>query len=284
MKLATIQLDELPVYGRVDGDELVIPDNAYRQQYPALVDVLAAGAASGMQAAGESQRVSLESAEYLSPLPNPTKVICVGVNYLAHMREMGRPEPEYPLLFTRYADTLVGHGQKLLRPRNSTQYDFEGELAFVIGRQAHHVAKADALDYVAGYTCFMDGSLRDYQHHTTQIIAGKNFWRSGACGPWLVTADEIPDPSVLKLQTRLNGDVMQEAPVSDIKFDIPYLVEYISSFCPLSPGDIISTGTPSGVGYGREPQLWMQPGDVIEVDIDGIGILRNPIVAETVSG
>ena len=280
MKLATIQLDDRPVYGRVEGAELIIPEPPFLQQCPTLKDVLAAGRVADMPAAGESQRVRLDAVQFLPPIPAPAKVICVGVNFMAHMREMGRPEPEYPLLFTRYPDTLVGHGQPLLRPRNSSHYDFEGELAFVIGREAHHVSKADALNYVAGYTCFMDGSLRDYQHHTTQVIAGKNFWRSGACGPWLVTADEIPDPSTLNLQTRLNGDVMQQAPIHDIKFDVPYLIEYISSFCPLSPGDIISTGTPSGVGYAREPQLWMKAGDMIEVEVDGVGVLSNPVEDE----
>ncbi len=254
MKIATIQIAGQPRNAQVAGDELVVE--------------------------GDAQRVAMSAAEFLPPLSDTSKIICVGVNYMAHMREMGRPEPEYPLLFTRYPDTLVGHGQPLLRPRNSSHYDFEGELAVVIGAHAHHVKRADALNFVAGYTCFMDGSLRDYQHHTTQVIAGKNFWRSGACGPWLVTADDIPDPAALQLQTRLNGETVQSAPVSDLKFDVPYLIEYISSFCPLRPGDLISTGTPSGVGFAREPQLWMQPGDVIEVEIDGIGTLRNEVVAE----
>lgn len=280
MKLATIQLDDRAVCGRVDGAELIIPAQSFLRQCPTLQDVLAAQRVADLPAAGESQRVRLDAVQFLPPIPAPAKVICVGVNFMAHMREMGRPEPKYPLLFTRYPDTLVGHGQPLLRPQKSTNYDFEGELAFVMGRRAHHVSRTDALDYVAGYTCFMDGSLRDYQHHTTQLTAGKNFWRSGACGPWLVTTDEIPDPAVLNLETRLNGEVMQHAPIHDIKFDVPYLIEYISSFTPLSPGDIISTGTPSGVGFGRDPQLWMKPGDVIEVEVDGIGVLSNPVEAE----
>ncbi len=253
MKLAAIILDGEIATGRVEGDYLVLADDS---------------------------RIELSKAEFAPPISSSSKIICVGVNYMAHMREMGRPEPEYPLLFTRFPDTLVGHDQTLFRPANSSDYDFEGELAVVIGGDAHHVKREDALECVAGYTCFMDGSLRDYQHHTTQVIAGKNFWRSGACGPWMVTADEIPDPSALNLQTRLNGEVVQSAPVSDLKFNVPYLIEYISSFCPLRTGDIISTGTPSGVGYARDPQLWMQPGDTIEVEIDGIGTLRNAVAAE----
>ncbi len=280
MKLASIQIEGRSVYGRVEGNELCVPAAEFLDRYPTLADMIAANAYQALLDADVWAAVPVEEAVYEPVIPAAGKIICVGVNFMAHMREMGRPEPQHPLLFTRFADTLVGHGRPLIRPRNSDNYDFEGELALVIGREAHHVAVADALNYVAGYTCFMDGSLRDYQHHTTQVIAGKNFWRSGACGPWLVTSDEIPDPSALNLQTRLNGEKVQSAPINDLKFDVPYLIEYISSFCPLRPGDIISTGTPSGVGYARDPQLWMQPGDTIEVEIDGIGILKNQVESE----
>lgn len=196
---------------------------------------------------------------------------------------MGREKPDYPTLFTRFPDSLVGHGEALVRPRLSTEYDYEGELAIVIGKPARYVAAAQALDYVAGYTCFLDGSVRDWQRHTTQFIPGKNFPATGGCGPWLVTTDEIPDPARLQLKTRVNGEVLQAAPVSDLCFDVRRIIEYCSSFCQLNPGDIIATGTPSGVGVARKPPRWLTPGDLVEVDISGIGILRHRVISEEVT-
>jgi 2-keto-4-pentenoate hydratase/2-oxohepta-3-ene-1,7-dioic acid hydratase in catechol pathway len=183
-------------------------------------------------------------------------------------------------MFTRFADSLTGHDCPIVKTPVSEQYDFEGEFAFVIGRSARYVKAEQALDYVAGYTCLMDGSVRDFQRHTSQFIAGKNFPRSGSCGPWLVTADEIPDPKALRLQTRLNGQVMQEAPTSDMRFGVAELRAYCSTFTQLEPGDIISTGTPSGVGFARKPPVWLKAGDVLEVEISGIGVLRNTVVVE----
>jgi 2-keto-4-pentenoate hydratase/2-oxohepta-3-ene-1,7-dioic acid hydratase in catechol pathway len=175
---------------------------------------------------------------------------------------------------------MVGHDQPLVKTRMSEQYDYEGELAFVIGRPARYVRAEQALGYVGGYTCLMDGSVRDFQNHTSQFIAGKNFPRSGSVGPWFVTADEIPDPKALQLQTRLNGQIMQQAPVSDMHFGVAELLAYCSTFTRLAPGDILTTGTPSGVGFARKPPVWLKAGDVIEVEITGIGVLRNPVVAE----
>ena len=278
MRIASIQLDGRPVYGRVDGDQIVVAEAALLARCPTLADLLAADAVAEL-AAADGFKVQIDDAVFAPVIPQPGKIICVGINYMAHMKEMGHGEPEYPVLFTRFADSMVGHGQSLIRPDNSDHYDYEGELALVIGRTAHHVSASEALYHVAGYTCLMDGSLRDYQRHTSQFIPGKNFDRSGAMGPWLVTADEIPDPGALKLETRLNGEVMQSAPVDDLKFDVPHLIEYISGFCVLQPGDVISTGTPAGVGFARDPQVWLQPGDTLEVDIDGIGVLANPVAA-----
>jgi len=228
----------------------------------------------------ESARVPLVEAVFSPVVPNPGRVICVGINFKAHMNEMGREPPEHPWLFVRWADSQVGNGQPIIRPNVSEQFDYEGELAVVIGKTARHVKAADALNYVAGYSCFMDGSVRDWQKHGSQFTPGKNFHKSGSFGPWLVTADEIPDPAVLNLQTRLNGEVMQQAPISDLKFDIPALIEYISTFAELQPGDVISTGTPGGVGFARKPPVWLKPGDMIEVEVDGIGVLVNPVIAE----
>ncbi|MBT8422887.1 MAG: fumarylacetoacetate hydrolase family protein [Gammaproteobacteria bacterium] len=279
MRIASIQLEGRPVYGRVDGDQIVVADAGLLARYPSLADLLAADAVAEMGVA-DGFKIPVADASFNPVIPLPGKIICVGINYRAHMKEMGHGEPDYPVLFTRFPDTMVGSGQPLVRPRNSDNYDYEGELALVIGRTAHHVAAADALSHVAGYTCLMDGSLRDYQKHGSQFTPGKNFHRSGAMGPWLVTSDEIRDPTALNLETRLNGEVMQSAPVSDLKFDIPYLIEYISGFSKLEPGDVISTGTPAGVGFARDPQVWLTPGDTLEVEIDGIGVLVNPVAAE----
>jgi 2-keto-4-pentenoate hydratase/2-oxohepta-3-ene-1,7-dioic acid hydratase in catechol pathway len=195
---------------------------------------------------------------------------------------MGRERPSHPVLFVRFHDSIVGHGQPLLLPPSSVQFDYEGELAVVIGKRARRVRKEQALDYVAGYACFNDGSIRDFQRHSQQFTPGKNFHHSGSFGPWLVTTEEVPDPSKLTLTTRLNGQVVQHESVGELCFDIPQLIEYCSTWAELQPGDVIVTGTPGGVGAGRTPPLWMRNGDNVEVEISGIGVLRNPVVAEAV--
>ena len=280
MRFTSIQLDGKPVWGRVEGDEVVVPDKAFLHAKPSLMEAIASDSLAMVAEVRESARVPVAEAVFDSLLPNPGRVICVGINFKAHMQEMGREPPEYPWLFVRWADSQVGHGQPIIRPNASEKYDFEGELAFVIAKTARHVKAKDALDYVAGYSCFMDGSVRDWQNHGSQFTPGKNFHKSGSFGPWLVTADEIPDPSVLNLETRLNGEVMQKAPISDLKFDVPTLIEYISTFAALQPGDVISTGTPGGVGFARKPPVWLKPGDIIEVEVDGVGVLANPVAAE----
>jgi 2-keto-4-pentenoate hydratase/2-oxohepta-3-ene-1,7-dioic acid hydratase in catechol pathway len=280
MKLVSIRLNGMPTWGRVEGDEIVLPDKAFLHANPLLVDALAKGALDLLAEVREGLRVPIAGAVFDPVIPNPRRIICVGINFMAHIREMGREPPEYPWLFVRWPDSQVGHRQPLVKPFASGKYDFEGELAVVIGKTARHVRAADALNYVAGYSCFMDGSIRDWQNHGTQFTPGKNFKASGSFGPWLVTRDEIPDPAMLNLETRLNGTVMQHAPLSDLRFDVPKLIEYCSTFTELQPGDVISTGTPGGVGFARKPPVWLQPGDTIEVAIDGIGVLQNPVVAE----
>lgn len=204
------------------------------------------------------------------------KILCVGVNYRPHIEEMGRDVPDYPVVFTRFASSLVGHDQAIVRPRVSEQFDFEGELAVVIGRTARHVPRAKAFDYVGGYCCFLDGSVRDWQRHTMQFTAGKNFEQSGAMGE-VVAAGAVGDPKTLELTTRVNGEIMQQGRIADLVFDIPYLIEYCSTFAELHPGDVIATGTPGGVGAARTPPMWLRAGDVVEVDIPGVGLLRNPV-------
>jgi 2-keto-4-pentenoate hydratase/2-oxohepta-3-ene-1,7-dioic acid hydratase in catechol pathway len=207
-------------------------------------------------------------------------VLCIGINYATHVRETGREMPTYPMIFTRFADSQVAHLQPIIRPKASHKLDFEGELAVVIGKTARHVKAEDALEYVAGYACYNDGSVRDWQKHTIQFVPGKNFPCTGGFGPWLVTCDEIGDPQDLELTTRLNGQVMQHTRTSDMIFDVRHLIEYCSTFTELAPGDVIVSGTTGGVGAFREPPVWMKPGDTVEVEISGIGILRNSIADE----
>lgn len=213
-------------------------------------------------------------------LESTSRILCVGVNYRPHIEEMGRDVPDYPVVFVRFPSSLVGPGEPVIRPRVSEQFDFEGELAVVIGKKARHVRRDRALDHVAGYCCFLDGSVRDWQRHTGQFTPGKNFDRSGAIGP-LVPAAEVPDPGALELTTRVNGEVMQEGRVADLVFDIPRLIEYCSTFTELQPGDVIATGTPGGVGAARKPPVWLTDGDLVEVDIPGIGLLLNPVQDES---
>lgn len=193
---------------------------------------------------------------------------------------MGREIPEHPVVFIRFPGSLVNDGEPIIRPRASEQFDFEGELAIVIGKRARHVTRADAHEYIAGYCCFMDGSVRDWQRHTGQFTAGKNFERSGAIGP-MIPAANVPDPTTLKLTTRVNGRVMQQGRVADLVFDIPALIEYCSTFTELQPGDIIATGTPGGVGAARKPPVWLRDGDLVEVEISGLGVLRNAVQDES---
>lgn len=256
-----------------------------RRGFPDLRAVLAANALHELRGiASRPADFALDDVGYLPPISNPAaKILCVGVNYMPHIKEMGRERPEYPVIFVRFADSLVGHEQPLIRPRVSDQYDYEGELAVIIGTRARHVPRANALEHVAGYSCFNDGSVRDYQRHGLQWTPGKNFHHSGSFGPWLVTADEQPDPRKFHLRTLLNGEVVQTQSVAELCFDVPQLIEYCSTWTQLEPGDVIVTGTPGGVGAGRTPPLWMKAGDSVEVEISGVGTLRNPVRDENAS-
>jgi len=223
---------------------------------------------------------ALESVQLLPVIPNPEKILCVGLNYESHRIETGMPEMEHPVLFTRFSSTQVGHQGAIVRPNVSEKLDFEGELAVIIGQGGRHIKREDALKHVAGYSCYNDASIRDWQMHTQQFTAGKNFDATGAFGPWMVTPDEMPDLPSHTVTTRLNGEQVQHAPFSDLIFDVPALIEYISTFCTLSAGDVIVTGTPGGVGVKRKPRLYMKPGDLIEVEISGLGMLSNPVAQE----
>jgi 2-keto-4-pentenoate hydratase/2-oxohepta-3-ene-1,7-dioic acid hydratase in catechol pathway len=281
LKISSFVLpDGTPSYGRVDGDRLVDCGDALRAALPDLMSVIAADALPRLNDA-DGNSFALSEVKMLPTIPKPDKIICIGLNYMGHVRETGRDVPAYPTIFTRYPSTIVGHGQPLIRSKLSDDFDFEGEFAVVIGKPGHHVLKDTAMDHVAGYTCFNDGSFRDYQRHTTQFWGGKNFRQSGSMGPWMVTPDELGDPTAPRMVTRLNTEIMQDTSVVDLAFSITDLIVYLSSILELSPGDIIATGTPSGVGLFRDPKVFMKPGDVIEVEIEGIGTLSNPVADET---
>jgi 2-keto-4-pentenoate hydratase/2-oxohepta-3-ene-1,7-dioic acid hydratase in catechol pathway len=278
MKLATFITNGLPAYGAVVGDGVITLSD--RLAYPTLRDALAAGSLDEMRAAvnGSKPDRALAGLQLLPAIPNPEKIICVGINYRSHAAEVGRELPVKPSVFLRLTNTLTGHDGELIRPQVSDHFDFEGELAVVIGKGGRHIKAEQALAHVAGYTCFVDGSVRDFQK--ISVTAGKNFPGTGPLGPWIVTADEIPDPSRLTLTTRLNGQAMQHASTDQLIHSVAEIVAYCSAFTPLVPGDVIATGTPEGVGHGRKPPLWMKPGDVLEVEISGIGVLRNRVVQE----
>lgn len=216
---------------------------------------------------------------YLPPILRPGKILCLGQNYRKHVEEMGRELPAYPVLFAKFANTLTGHRQPIVLPRVSERVDYEGELAIVIGRRGKDIPKEEAFDYIAGFAPFNDVSVRDYQFRTSQWMQGKNFDTSGPMGPAIVTLDEIRTPESLDLTTRLNGAVMQQANTSDFIFDIPAMIAYISQILTLDVGDIISTGTPGGVGDARKPPVYLKPGDVVQVEIAQVGTLENPVVA-----
>ncbi len=222
----------------------------------------------------------LSAVHYLPPIPDPDKILCVGLNYMTHIKEGGREPPPKPIIFARFTNSQVGHGENLIRPNASETYDFEGELAVVIGTRCRHVAKANVASVIAGYACYNEGSVREFQRHSAQFTPGKNFYHSGAFGPWLVTAEEAGDITKSHLITRLNGQEVQHATVDDLCFDIPTLIEYVSTFTQLEAGDVIVTGTTGGVGAYRKPPLWMKPGDTVEVEVSNVGLLRNKVVAE----
>jgi 2-keto-4-pentenoate hydratase/2-oxohepta-3-ene-1,7-dioic acid hydratase in catechol pathway len=281
MKLASFSVSGRTSYGAVVEGGIVDLGRRLGDRYPTLRAAIAGDAIGRF--AGEVSTAkpdfALAQATLLPPITDPEKIICAGRNYRAHAAEAGGAPPENPQVFLRLVNTLVAHGQPMICPKISSDFDFEGELALIIGKPGRHIAKADALSHIFGYTLFNDGSIRDIQFKHS-IAAGKNFHATGGFGPWIVTADEIPDPSRLHLATRLNGQEVQHTGIDDLIFDIPTLISYCSDWTPLVAGDVISTGTPEGVGFARKPPLWMKPGDVVEVEIGEIGTLRNPIVAE----
>lgn len=267
--------DGTPTFGRLAGDRVC--DLGTPGEASWLRDAIAGGTLGALT---EGQACALDSVDLLPVIPNPGKILCIGLNYASHIAEMGRENKGYPAVFTRWADTLVAHGAPLIRPRDGHEFDYEGELAVIIGKGGRHIPHAEALDRIAGYAVFHDASLRDWQRHNSQFTPGKNFPGTGGFGPALVTPDEIDDLGAQRVQTRLNGALIQDQPVSDLIHDVPALIAYCSSFTELRPGDVIATGTPGGVGLGRTPPVFMKAGDRVEVSIGVIGTLTNTVIDE----
>ncbi len=260
-------------WGRLEGDQVVdLGAHAPDLKLAIAADVLSAEA--------DGPRLDRTSVHLLPVIPNPGKILCVGHNYEEHRVETGRDRTDHPSIFTRFADTLVGADDPIIQPGVSSDLDYEAELAVVIGKPGRHIADESAMDHVAGLSCFNDASVRDWQWHTRQFIPGKNFPSTGAFGPALVTSDEVDDLEAVLVESYLNGMRMQGATLDHMLFPIPAIIAYVSAFTPLSPGDVIATGTPGGVGAKRNPPVWMKPGDQIEVRISGVGSLVNRISTE----
>jgi 2-keto-4-pentenoate hydratase/2-oxohepta-3-ene-1,7-dioic acid hydratase in catechol pathway len=278
MKLATFKTAKGASYGAVTDKGIVDLGRRLGNRFPDL-KALIAGNGFGEAAKLLSEKVDFRTEEigWLPVIPNPDKIVCVGLNYQDHVVETGRDNTEQPAIFLRLAESQVGHLQPIIRPRESTHMDFEAEIAVIIGTPGRRISQADAWKHIAGYSCYNDGSVRDWQRHTVQWTAGKNFAHTGGFGPWMVTADEIPPNSKMTLSCRLNGQQMQHATTEQMIFKIPKIIEYVSAWTTLLPGDVLVTGTPGGVGARRTPPVWMKPGDKVEIEIDKVGILENTI-------
>ena len=262
------------------GEDDVLTDVGARCGFPDLKAAIAADALTQLAADVGNDRIPLSDIRYLPTIPNPDKVLCVGLNYRAHQEETGRGGEGVPTIFTRFAASQMGHLEPMVRPRESATLDYEGEIAMIIGRPGRRIARADALSHVAGFSIYNDGSVREYQRQTSQFTPGKNFSATGGFGPWMMTPDEIGDLDDMEITTRLNGEVMQNARASLLVHGFAELIEFCSTFTELVPGDVIVTGTPGGVGAARTPPVFMDDGDSIEIEVKPIGRLVNPVIAD----
>ena len=279
MKLISFLNQGVASYGVVNGDDVLDLPPILGAQAPDLKTFIAknlyAAAADAVKTHKATHRFS--QLELLPVVPNPGQIFCIGLNYGEHVIETGREVTETPVIFLRLPNSQVAHGQDIHRPAESHRLDYEAEIAVIIGKGGRRIQEKDAWDHIAGYSCYNDGSVRDWQVATSQWIPGKNFYKTGGFGPWMVTSDEIAPAQVMRLQTILNGQVLQDTTTDKMIHSIPRQIAYISTFIPLSPGDVIVTGTPGGVGNKRNPQIFMKPGDVCEIVVDAIGTLRNGI-------
>lgn len=272
MRFATIDCEGAEHWGLVEGDEIALIESP-----ASLHEAIVAGDLAAAARRPSGRRVPVAEANWLPVIPTPAKILCVGLNYEKHRQETGRAVVGHPTIFTRFADSQTGHARDIVLPPESDKLDYEGELAVVIGKGGRRIPADRAFDHVAGYACYNDATIRDWQAHSIQFIPGKNWPETGAFGPWLTTPDEMGPLGPQRLQTRLNGQVMQDALLSEMIFAVPTLIEYVSTFTPLAPGDVIVSGTPGGVGAKREPPLFMKEGDTVEIEIDGLGTLVNTI-------
>jgi len=281
MKLSSYKTAQGESYGIVTAKGIVDLKRYLGNQYPDLKSLVAGNAFSqAVQYAGAQADYQASDVTWLPVIPNPDKIVCVGLNYQEHVVETGRDNTEQPAIFLRLPESQVGHKQPIVRPRESKNLDFEAEIAVIIGKAVRRISKKDSWSHIAGYACYNDGSVRDWQRHTIQWTAGKNFAQTGGFGPWMVTADEIPPGTTMTLSCRLNGERMQHASTEQMIFKIPKIIEYVSTWTTLEVGDVIVTGTPGGVGLRRDPPVWMKHGDMVEIELEGVGVLRNPIVKE----
>ena len=279
MKFVSFLYQKKPSYGVIAGDGVFDLGKKFGKKYPTLRVALLEGALNALKKAakGKKPNIPLAKIQFLPVIPDARKIVCVGLNYREHRAETGRPDTVHPTLFNRWADSQIGHDQPLLKPKESDKFDWEGELAVIIGKEGRRIPREKAMSYVAGYSCYNDGSVRDWQRHTSQFMPGKNFPATGGFGPWMVTTDELKDITKQTLTTRVNGVVKQQATIDMMIFDIPEQIAYISAWTTLRPGDVIVTGTPGGVGFARNPPEFMKVGDTCEIEITGVGKLRNVI-------
>lgn len=281
MRWLSFERDGAISFGYVTGDGEGVVDVGARTDYGSLREVIEAGTLAALpDQCGDEADLALEGITYAPTITDPRKILCVGLNYKAHQEETGRGGEGIPTIFTRFAAAQVAHNQPMIKPRESDTLDFEGEIAMIIGKGGRRISQAEAMDHVIGFSIYNDGSVREYQRHTSQFTPGKNFSATGGFGPWMMTLDEIGDISKMELTTRLNGEVMQNATADLLVHGFEELIEFCSTWIDLEPGDVIVTGTPGGVGAARNPPVFMQHGDEIEIEVSPIGKLFNPIVAE----
>ncbi|MEE8439024.1 MAG: fumarylacetoacetate hydrolase family protein [Micropepsaceae bacterium] len=281
MRLVSFEVDGHPSYGVVSGDGVIDLGSKLGSEYPTLIDIIRGGEAAlqkTREAAGGAPDHKLSEIIFVPPVPGAEKIVCVGINYPARAAEYAdnREKPRYPNLFVRFPNSIVGHEQPILRPTVSEQFDYEGEIVIVMGKEGRNIAREDALGHVFGLTLGNEGSVRDWlRHGTLNVTQGKNFDKSGAMGPWVVTSDELDPGAKLRLMTRVNGELRQDDTTDRLTWDFAELIRYISIFASLKPGDLIFTGTPVGAGGHQNPKKWLVPGDVVEVEVAEIGVLRN---------
>lgn len=281
MRWLSFERDGNTTFGYVTADGDGVVDVGARSDFAGLRQVIEADALGSLPSqCGDEADLPLADITYAPTITDPKKILCVGLNYKAHQQETGRGGEGVPTIFARFAAAQVAHNQPMIQPRESETLDFEGEIAMIIGRGGRRISRADAMQHVAGFGIYNDGSVREYQRHTSQFTPGKNFMATGGFGPWMMTVDEIGDLSQMEITTRLNGEVMQNAKAELLVHGFEELIEFCSTFIELEPGDVIVTGTPGGVGAARKPPVFMKHGDLIEIEVTPIGVLSNPVVAE----